>query len=125
VLPEVISKEPLGPVVRNGDEDWLKIVRWSLFAMVNAEELGVNSKNVDEIKKNAKDPGKQRLLGVSGIGGQGLKLSDDWAYNIIKEVGNYGEIFERNVGKDTPLGISRGLNALWNKGGIQYAPPIR
>jgi general L-amino acid transport system substrate-binding protein len=125
VLPEVISKEPLGPVVRNGDEDWLKIVRWSLFAMVNAEEMGVNSKNVDEVKKSTKAPAKQRLLGLSGIGGQGLKLSDDWAYNIIKEVGNYGEIFERNVGKDTPLGIARGLNALWSNGGIQYAPPIR
>jgi general L-amino acid transport system substrate-binding protein len=125
VLPEVISKEPLGPVVRNGDEDWLKIVRWSVFAMVNAEEMGVNSKNVEEIRKDTKDPGKQRLLGLTGIGGQGLKLSDEWAYNIIKEVGNYGEIFDRNVGKDSPLGIARGLNALWSKGGIQYAPPIR
>ena len=125
VLPEVISKEPLGPVVRNGDEDWLKIVRWTVFAMVNAEEMGVNSKNVDEIRKDTKDPGKQRLLGLNGIGGQGLKLSNEWAYYIIKEVGNYGEIFDRNVGKDSPLGIARGLNALWNKGGIQYAPPIR
>jgi len=125
VLPEVISKEPLGPVVRNGDEDWLKIVRWSLFAMVNAEEMGVTSKNVDDVRKNTKDPGKQRLLGLIGIKGQGLKLSDDWAYNIIKQVGNYGEMFERNVGMDSPLKISRGLNALWSKGGIQYAPPIR
>lgn len=125
VLPEVISKEPLGPVVRNGDEDWLKVVRWSVFAMVNAEEMGVTSKNVDDIRKNTKDPGKQRLLGLTGIKGQGLKLSDDWAYNIIKQVGNYGEIFERNVGMDSPLKIARGLNALWSKGGIQYAPPIR
>ncbi len=125
VLPEVISKEPLGPVVRNGDEDWLKVVRWSLFAMVNAEEMGVTSKNVDEVKKTTKDPGKQRLLGLSGIGGKGLKVGDDWAYSIIKQVGNYGEAFERNVGMDSPLKIARGLNALWSKGGIQYAPPIR
>jgi general L-amino acid transport system substrate-binding protein len=125
VLPEVISKEPLGPVVRNGDEDWLKIVRWSLFAMINAEEMGVTSKNVDQIRKTTKDPGKQRLLGLSGIKGQGLKLSDDWSYNIIKQVGNYGEAFERNVGMGSPLKIARGLNALWSKGGIQYAPPIR
>ena len=125
VLPEVISKEPLGPVVRNGDEDWLKIVRWSLFAMIDAEEMGVTSRNVDDMRKNTRDPGKQRLLGLTGIKGQGLKLSDDWAYNIIKQVGNYGEMFERNVGMDSPLKISRGLNALWSKGGIQYAPPIR
>ncbi|RMG33238.1 MAG: amino acid ABC transporter substrate-binding protein [Gammaproteobacteria bacterium] len=125
VLPEVISKEPLGPVVRNGDEDWLKVVRWSLFAMINAEEMGVTSKNVDQIKKTTKDPGKQRLLGLSGIKGKGLKIRDDWAYQIIKQVGNYGEAFERNVGMGSPLKIARGLNALWNKGGIQYAPPIR
>ena len=125
VLPEVISKEPLGPVVRNGDEDWLKVVRWSLFAMINAEEMGVTSKNVDQVRKTTKDPGKQRLLGLSGIKGQGLKLSDDWSYNIIKQVGNYGEAFERNVGMGSPLKIARGLNALWSKGGIQYAPPIR
>ena len=125
VLPEVISKEPLGPVVRNGDEDWLKVVRWSLFAMINAEEMSVTSKNVDEMRKTTKDPGKQRLLGLSGIKGQGLKLSDDWSYNIIKQVGNYSEAFERNVGMGSPLKIARGLNALWSKGGIQYAPPIR
>lgn len=125
VLPEVISKEPLGPVVRNGDEDWLKIVRWSLFAMLNAEEMGISSENVDQMRSSTKDPGKQRLLGLSGIKGQGLKLSDDWSYNIIKQVGNYSEAFERNVGKGSTLGISRGLNALWNNGGIQYAPPIR
>ena len=125
VLPEIVSKEPLGPVVRNGDDDWFKIVRWALFAMVNAEELGVTSANIDELKKTTRDPGIQRLLGQSGIKGQGLKLSDDWAYNIIKQVGNYGEMFERNVGMGSPLKISRGLNALWNQGGIQYAPPIR
>lgn len=125
VLPEVISKEPLGPVVRNGDEDWLKVVRWSLFAMVNAEEMGVTSANVDKIRAETKDPNKQRLLGLSGIKGEGLGLSDDWSYNIVKLVGNYAEVFERNVGAGSPLGISRGLNALWTDGGIQYAPPIR
>jgi len=125
VLPEVVSKEPLGPVVRNGDEDWFKIVRWALFAMLNAEELGVTSANVDELKNASSSPEIQRLLGLSGIKGQGLGLSDDWAYNIVKQVGNYGEMFERNVGMGSPLKISRGLNALWRDGGIQYAPPIR
>ena len=125
VLPEIISKEPLGPVVRNGDDEWLKVVRWSLFAMINAEEMGVTSGNVNRIKAQTKDPGKQRLLGLSGIKGQGLQLSDDWAYNIIRQVGNYGEAFERNVGQGSPLKISRGVNALWSQGGIQYAPPIR
>jgi general L-amino acid transport system substrate-binding protein len=121
VLPEVISKEPLGPVVRQGDDKWFNIVKWSLFAMVNAEELGVTSKNVSSMK-NSKNPAIGRLLS-----GQGEKLgvSDDWAYNIIKQVGNYGESFERNVGMGSPLKISRGLNALWSKGGLQYAPPIR
>jgi general L-amino acid transport system substrate-binding protein len=124
VLPEVISKEPLGPVVRQGDDEWLNVVRWALFAQVNAEELGVTSKNVDEMK-NSPDPNIRRLLGLEGIKGEGLKLSDDWSYNIIKQVGNYGEMFERNVGKDTPLAIARGLNDLWTRGGLQYAPPIR
>ncbi len=121
VLPEVISKEPLGPVVRQGDDKWFNIVKWSLFAMVNAEEMGVTSKNVDSMK-NSKNPGIARLLGGQG---EKLGLSDDWAYNIIKQVGNYGESFERNVGMGSPLKISRGLNALWKKGGLQYAPPIR
>lgn len=125
VLPEVVSKEPLGPVVRNGDEDWFKIVRWSLFAMLNAEELGITSANIDQLKNTSATPAVQRLLGLSGIKGQGLGLSDDWAYNIVKQVGNYGEMFERNVGKGSPLKISRGLNALWTDGGVQYAPPIR
>jgi len=124
VLPEVISKEPLGPVVRQGDDEWFNIVRWSLFAMINAEELGVTSKNADKMK-SSKDPNIRRLLGLEGIKGQGLKLSDDWAYNIVKQVGNYSEAFERNVGQGSALKISRGLNALWNAGGIQYAPPIR
>ena len=121
VLPEVISKEPLGPVVRQGDDKWFNIVKWSLFAMVNAEEMGVTSKNVDSMK-SSKNPGIARLLGGQG---EKLGLSDDWAYNIIKQVGNYGESFERNVGMGSPLKISRGLNALWKKGGLQYAPPIR
>jgi general L-amino acid transport system substrate-binding protein len=125
VLPEVISKEPLGPVVRQGDDEWFNVVRWSLFAMINAEELGVTSQNVDQIRAETKNPSIQRLLGRSGIKGQGLKLSDDWAYNIVKQVGNYGEMFERNVGSGSPLGISRGINDLWSRGGIQYAPPIR
>lgn len=125
VLPEVISKEPLGPVVRQGDDEWFNVVRWSLYAMVNAEESGVTSANVDDMKANSTDPNVRRLLGLEGIKGQGLGLSDDWAYNIVKQVGNYGEAFERNVGKGSPLGIARGLNALWSQGGIQYAPPIR
>jgi general L-amino acid transport system substrate-binding protein len=124
VLPEVISKEPLGPVVRQGDDDWFNIVRWSLYAMLNAEELGITSANADEMKKST-DPNVRRLLGLEGIKGQGLGLDDAWAYNIVKGVGNYAEAFERNVGQGSPLGISRGLNALWNKGGVQYAPPIR
>ncbi len=124
VLPEVISKEPLGPVVRQGDDEWFNVVRWSLFAQINAEELGVSSANVDQMKESS-DPNIRRLLGLEGLKGEGLKVADDWAYSIIKQVGNYGEMFERNVGVGSPLGISRGLNALWNKGGIQYAPPVR
>lgn len=124
VLPEVISKEPLGPAVRQGDDGWFNIVRWSLFAPMNAEELGVTSANVDEMKKGD-NPDAGRLLGKEGGFGQMLGLSEDWAYNIIKQVGNYGEQFERNVGQGSPLKISRGLNALWTKGGIQYAPPVR
>jgi len=124
VLPEVISKEPLGPVVRQGDDQWFNIVKWTLFAMINAEELGVSSQNVDEMK-STKDPGIRRLLGISGVKGEWMGLPDAWSYNIIKQVGNYGEVFERNVGMGSPLKISRGLNALWNQGGIQYAPPLR
>jgi len=125
VLPEVISKEPLGPVVRQGDDDWFNIVRWSLFAMINAEEYGVSSKNVDKLASNSKDPNVRRLLGLEGVKGKGLGLRDNWAASIIKQVGNYSEAFERNVGQGSALKISRGLNALWSKGGIQYAPPIR
>ena len=125
VLPEVISKEPLGPVVRQGDDEWFNIVKWMLFALINAEELGVTSANVDDMKAKSTDPNVRRLLGVAGVKGEWIGLADDWGYNIVKQVGNYGEIFERNVGKSSALGISRGLNALWSQGGIQYAPPIR
>ncbi len=124
VLPEVISKEPLGPVTAQGDDEWFKIVRWSLFAMVNAEEMGITSGNVDA-KMASDDPNIRRLLGQEGIKGSGLGLSDTWAANIVKQVGNYSESFERNVGQGSALKISRGQNALWNKGGLQYAPPIR
>lgn len=125
VLPEVISKEPLGPVVRQGDDEWFNVVKWSLYAMVNAEELGVTSANVDEMKASSTDPNVRRLLGVEGVKGEWMGLPDDWGYNIIKQVGNYGEAFDRNVGAGSALGIARGLNALWSKGGLQYAPPIR
>ena len=124
VLPEIISKEPLGPVVRQGDDEWFNVVRWSLFVQVNAEELGVSSANVDEMM-NSTDPNVRRLLMVEGVSGSFLGLDDKWSYNIIKQVGNYGEMFERNVGKDSPLKIERGVNALWSNGGLQYAPPIR
>ena len=124
VLPEVISKEPLGPVVRQGDDQWFNIVKWTLNAMINAEELGISSKNV-EAMKSSKNPSVQRVMGTSGDMGTKLGLNNDWAMNAIAQVGNYAEVFERNVGTSTPLNISRGLNALWNKGGILYAPPIR
>ncbi|MEW7979544.1 MAG: amino acid ABC transporter substrate-binding protein [Candidatus Sedimenticola endophacoides] len=124
VLPEVISKETLGPVVAQGDDEWFNVVRWSLFAMLNAEELGINSGNVDAMMES-KDPNVRRVLGLEGIKGSGLGLDDAWAANIIRGVGNYAEAFERNVGMGSPLKIARGQNALWNKGGLQYAPPIR
>jgi len=124
VLPEIISKEPLSPVVRQGDDVWADIVQWSHYATVAAEELGVTSKNIDSLK-GSKNPSIRRLLGLDGTFGDNLGIRQDWAYQIIRHVGNYGEIFERNVGVNTPLGIKRGLNALWTKGGLQYAPPIR
>lgn len=124
VLPEVISKEPLGPLVRHGDDEWFDIVKWSLFVMVNAEELGITSKNIEEMKKSA-NPDVKRLLGVEGDKGKDFGLANDWMATVIKQVGNYGEIFDRNVGKGSALKIERGLNALWNQGGLQYAPPIR
>ena len=124
VLPEIISKEPLGPMVRQGDDQWLNIVRWTLYAMINAEELEVTSKNVEEQKKSA-NPEIQRLLGVQAKIGSQLGVSDAWAYEIVRQVGNYGELFDRNVGPSTPLAIARGINALWKNGGLQYAPPMR
>lgn len=125
VLPEVISKEPLGPAVRKGDSEWFDVVRWSLFAMLNAEELGINSKNVVEMTKTSKNPDIARLLGSEGEFGKDLKLPNDWVVQIVKQVGNYGEVFDRNVGAGSDLKIARGINALWNVGGLQYAPPVR
>jgi general L-amino acid transport system substrate-binding protein len=125
ILPEVISKEPLGPVVRHGDQDWADIVRWTLYAMVEAEEYDVTSSNVDDLKANSTNPVVRRLLGVEGDMGQNLGLPADWGYSVVKQVGNYGEIFERNLGQETPLKIERGLNALWTDGGLQYAMPVR
>ncbi len=124
VLPEVISKEPLGPAVRHGDDQWTDLVRWTHYAMVNGEELGITSANIDSLKTTT-NPEIKRVLGVEGKFGEALGLSNDWAYRILKHVGNYGETFERNVGEKTPLGIKRGLNALWSKGGLQYAAPVR
>lgn len=124
VLPEIISKEPLGPVVRQGDDQWLNLMKWTHYLMVNAEEAGITSANVDEMKAST-NPDVQRILGVSGEFGAALGVSNDWGYNIIKQVGNYAEVFNANVGPDTPLAIARGTNALWSAGGLQYAPPIR
>lgn len=124
VLPEIISKEPLGPMVRYGDDKWFNIVKWTLFAMINAEEMGVTQKNLDEMAKSDK-PELKRAFGTDGNLGEQLGLTKDWFYRIIKAEGNYGEAFERNVGMGSKLQIARGLNQLWNKGGIQYAPPMR
>ena len=124
ILPEIISKEPLGPAVRQGDDKWADIVRWVYLATVTAEELGVTSSNVDSMK-GANNPEILRMLGVEGSQGEELGLSKDWAYQIIKQVGNYSEIFERNIGENTPIGLARGLNDLWTRGGLQYSPPFR
>lgn len=124
VLPEIISKEPLGPAVRQDDVTWFNIVRWTHFAVINAEELGVTRANADEQRKS-RNPEIRRLLGVEGDFGKSLGLSQDWAYRIIKTTGNYGEIFDRNVGAGSRLKIERGYNRLWSKGGLQYAPPVR
>ena len=124
ILPEIISKEPLGPVVRHGDDQWFDVVKWTLFAMINAEELGLNQKNIDEMLKST-NPEIKRFVGTEGNFGEQLGLTKDWAVRIVKLVGNYGEVFERNVGMGSPLKIERGLNRLWTKGGIQYAPPVR
>ena len=124
VLPEIISKEPLGPATRHGDDQWSDIITWVLNATITAEELGVTSANVDQ-QKGSNNPEVRRLLGGDGSQGSELGLSNDWAYQIIKQIGNYGEIFERNIGINTPLGIARGLNALWTDGGLIYSPPFR
>lgn len=124
ILPDVISKEPLAPVVRHRDDNWLLIVKWTLYAMLNAEELGVTSKNIDQALKSDK-PDVKRLVGNEGHYGEDIGLSKDWAARIIRHVGNYGEVYDRNVGDGSKLGIPRGLNQLWTNGGIQYAPPIR
>jgi general L-amino acid transport system substrate-binding protein len=124
IMPEIISKEPLGPAVRHGDDQWFDIVKWALFAMLNAEELGITQANVDEMVKST-NPEIKRFVGTEGNYGEQLGLTKDWAVRIVKLVGNYGEAFERNVGSGSPLKIDRGLNKLWNKGGVQYAPPIR
>jgi general L-amino acid transport system substrate-binding protein len=125
ILPQVISKEPLGPSVRRGDDEWFQIVRWTLFAMIEAEELGLAQGNVDQQKGGSKDPGVQRFLGVSEDTGKLLGLDAQWAYRIVKAVGNYGESFERNLGPKSAVGLPRGVNNLWTKGGLMYAPPIR
>ena len=124
ILADVISKEPLAPVVRQKDDDWYLLVKWTLFALINAEELGINSKNIDEAMKSKK-PDVMRFVGNEGTYGVDLGLTKDWAVRVIKHVGNYGEVYDRNVGEGSKLKIPRGLNQLWNNGGIQYAPPIR
>ena len=125
MLPETISKEPIGPMVRNGDDAWFHVVRWTAAVTIAAEELGVTSANVDQMRQPSSSPEIKRLLGVGDDLGQKLGLSQDWAYNIVKQVGNYGEIFERNVGEKTPLQLPRGLNARWTDGGLLQAPPFR
>jgi general L-amino acid transport system substrate-binding protein len=124
VLPEIISKEPLGPAVRHGDDQWFDAVKWTLFAMLDGEELGLTQKNIDQ-QMSSTNPEIKRFVGTEGNFGEQLGLPKDWAVQIIKQVGNYGESFNRNVGAGSPLKIDRGLNRLWTKGGIQYAPPIR
>jgi len=124
ILPEIISKEPLGPATNHGDQPWGDVARWTLFALINAEELGVTSKNVEQMMKSP-NPEIRRLLGAEGAFGESLGLTKDWAARAIRQVGNYGEIFERNLGQGSQLKIKRGVNAMWNKGGVLYAPPIR
>jgi general L-amino acid transport system substrate-binding protein len=125
ILPEIISKEPLGPSVRQGDSAWADVVRWSLYAMIQGEEFGITSANIDQIKADNKNPDIARFLGTSDELGKGLGLPNDFAYQVIKQVGNYGDSFERNVGMSTSLKIERGVNALWSKGGLMYAMPFR
>ena len=125
VLPEIISKEPLGPVVRQGDDVWFNIVKWSLNAMINAEEMGITSENINKMTYNETTPAEARFIGKEGKFGEELGLANDWAYQIVKQVGNYSESYEKHLGLNTPLLLARGANALWTKGGILYAPPIR
>jgi len=125
ILPETISKEPLGPVVRHGDDQWFDIVKWSLNCMIETEEYGVSSANVDEMKGSTDNPVIKRQLGMEGDMGKNLGLGPDWCYNVVKQVGNYGESFERYVGPKTAIGLNRGVNAQWKDGGVLYAPPIR
>jgi len=124
VLEDVVSKEPLGPVVRNGDDGWFNIVRWVLFAMINGEELGITSDNIEEMKISLKLDVK-RFFGLEGSGGKGLGLEHEWAAEIVRQVGNYGEVFRRNLGEDSPLKLERGQNRLWRDGGLIYAPPLK
>ena len=124
ILPEIISKEPLGPVVRHGDDQWFDLVKWTIYAMLEAEEKEITSKNIDTMSGSA-DPTVKRLLGLTPGAGKALGVDEKWAYNIVKQVGNYGESFERNVGKGSKLGLDRGLNQLWTKGGLMYGMPIR
>lgn len=123
-LPEIITNEPLGPAVRQGDDEWFNIVKWSVFAMINGEDLGLTSTNIDSMVASP-NRAVQRFLGTSGIGGKGLGVSDGWAYRIIRQVGNYGESFERNLGQSSPLKLQRGFNELWSKGGLLFAPPLQ
>ncbi|WP_108263253.1 amino acid ABC transporter substrate-binding protein [Mangrovicoccus ximenensis] len=125
ILPEIISKEPLGPLVRHGDDHWADIARWTLNALIAAEELGVTSANIDELAASTENPEIARLLGTEGNLGEMLGLSQDWAMNAVKAEGNYGEIFEKYIGEGTPIGLARGLNAQWTEGGLMYAPPFR
>ena len=125
ILPEVISKEPLGPAVRQGDDEWADVVRWTLFAMIQAEEFGITGQNVEQVKAETKNPDIQRFLGVIEEKGKELGMPNDFAVQIVAQVGNYGESFERNLGASTPLKIERGLNALWKNGGLMYNPPFR
>ena len=124
ILPERISKEPLGPIVRHGDDQWLDLVKWTLMGMIEAEEMGITSKNVDEMLKS-EDPAVKRFLGVTPGFGKAVGVDEKWMYNVIKQVGNYGESYDRNVGPATPLKLDRGQNALWTKGGLMYAIPFR
>ena len=125
ILPELISKEPLGPMVRRGDDEWFAIVKWTIYGLLEAEEYGITQANVDALKATSKDPVVQRILGTTEDSGKLLGLSKDWMSNALKATGNYGEIFERNVGPNSPLGLPRGVNNQWNKGGLMYAYPVR